>query len=460
MYYLEPYVGNEPALGFDVASDPQRLEALHRVRDTGEPGATGRVMLVQETGQQFGWLTFLPLYGHGLPHATVEERRQYLRGYITGVFRLGDMIEAALRGLDREGLVLRVEDETASASQRLLYTSAGNTLEGTASGLNAVSGDHPTSMHWDTTVELAGRRWALHFVPTLAYLAARQSLQPWTVLVGGLLFTSLLGAFLLILTGRASIIEQVVLERTTELSQTNAALAREIAERHQAESRFFAIAQSAIEAIVSADDQGRILTWNNGARAIFGYTEDEVVGQLLSILMPERYREAHQQGLERTRATGESHLTGRVLTLHGLHKDGREFPVELTLSTWTTTEGHCYGGIIRDITERQRAEEAQAHLAAIVESSDDAIISYTLDGTIVSWNAGAEAIFGYTFAETHGRSIALLRLPDTLDDMRPMLAQIKRGESIAHHDVVRIQNVPLVIARLVAGNGESTCCRT
>src|SRR5262249_47598672 len=83
VYYLEPYVGNEPALGFDVASDPERLAALHRVRDTGEPGTTGRVVLVQETGQQFGWLTFLPLYGDGLPHATVEDRRQYLRGYIT-----------------------------------------------------------------------------------------------------------------------------------------------------------------------------------------------------------------------------------------------------------------------------------------------------------------------------------------------------------------------------------------
>jgi PAS domain S-box-containing protein len=437
VYYIEPYAGNEQALGFDVASTPDRLEVLQRARDTGEPGATGRIMLVQETGQQFGWLTLLPLYGHGLPHATVEDRRQYLLGYITGVFRLGDMIEAALRGLDREGLMLRIEDEMAPASQRLLYASQGHTPAWVASGFTAMPGDNPTGMHWDATVELAGRRWALHFVPMLAYLAARQSLQPWTVLMGGLLFTSLLGAFLLILTGRASIIEQVVVERTAELSQTNAALAREIAERHHAESRFFSMAQSAVEAIISADDQGRILTWNNGARAIFGYTEDEIVGQWLSILMPERYREAHQRALERLRATGESRLTGRALTLHGLHKDGHEFPVELTLSTWTTTEGRCYGGIIRDITERQRAEAAQAHLAAIVESSDDAIISYTLDGTIVSWNAGAEAIFGYTFAEVHGRSIALLRPPEARNDMRPSLTRIKRGESIAHHDVVR-----------------------
>jgi PAS domain S-box-containing protein len=435
--YIEPYAGNEQALGFDVASTPDRLEALQRVRDTGEPGATGRLMLVQETGHQFGWLAFLPIYGHGLPHATVEERRHYLQGYITGVFRLSDMIEAALRRVDREGIVLRIEDEAAPAGQRLLYDSQGQTQEGTAPGRDAPYGKHPLGMHWDTTVGLAGRRWGLRFVPTLEYLAARQSLQPWTVLVGGLLFTSLLGAFLLILTGRTTITEQMVVERSAELSRTHNALAHEITERYQAESRFFSIAQSAVEAIISADDQGHILTWNNGARAIFGYTADEAVGQLLSTLMPERYRAAHQGGMERLRASGESHLMGKVLALHGLHKDGREFPVELTLSTWTTTEGCFYGGIIRDVTKRQRAEEAQARLAAIVESSDDAIISYTLDGTIVSWNAGAATMFGYTFEEVHRRTIGLLRVPGDSSSVRSLLAQIKRGESIPHHDVVR-----------------------
>ena len=225
-------------------------------------------------------------------------------------------------------------------------------------------------MHWDTTIELADRRWALRLTPTLGYLAARQSLQPWTVLVGGLLFTSLLGAFLLIVTGRSVLIEHVVAERTAELSQTNAALAREIAEREQAESRFSAMAQSAVEAIISADSAGHILTWNNGARAIFGHTAHEIVGQPLTRLMPERYHELHRRGLERMGATGESALMGTVLELSGLRKDGREFPLELTLSTWTSAEGRFYGGIIRDITARQRAEQALRQTAAELAQSN------------------------------------------------------------------------------------------
>jgi PAS domain S-box-containing protein len=130
------------------------------------------------------------------------------------------------------------------------------------------------------------------------------------------------------------------------------------------------MAQSAVEAIVSADSAGHILTWNNGARAIFGYTADEVVGQPLTRLMPERYHAGHQRGLERMSATGESALMGTVLELNGLRKDGQEFPLELTLSTWTSGEGRFYGGIIRDITERQQGEQALRQTAAELAQSN------------------------------------------------------------------------------------------
>ena len=86
--------------------------------------------------------------------------------------------------------------------------------------------------------------------------------------------------------------------------------------------------------------------------------------------MPERYRAAHQQSLQRMRATGESALMGTVLELYGLCKDGREFPLELTLSTWTSAEGRFYGGIIRDVTERQRAEQELRDTAAELAQSN------------------------------------------------------------------------------------------
>jgi PAS domain S-box-containing protein len=364
--YIEPYARNEKALGYDVASEPSRVEVLHRARDTGQPIATGRVMLVQETDHQHGLLVYLPIYGYGLPPTTVEERRQRLIGYAGGGFRIDDMIGASLKGMERTAIMLRIEDEAASAGQRLLYDSQ----RAIGPALEDARGRNPSQMHWDTTIALADRRWALRLTPTLEYLAARQSIEPWTVLLGGMVFTSLLGAFLLIVTGRSILIEQVVAERTAELSQTNASLAREIAEREQAESRFSAMAQSAVEAIVSADSAGQILTWNNGARTIFGYTADEIVGQPLTRLMPERYHAAHQRGLARLRATGQSALVGTGLELYGLRKDGREFPLELTLSTWTSAEGRYYGGIIRDITERQRAEQDLRHTAAELARSN------------------------------------------------------------------------------------------
>jgi signal transduction histidine kinase/integral membrane sensor domain MASE1 len=249
--YIEPSVGNGRALGFDVASTPDRLEALQQARDTGQPAATGRLMLVQETGRQLGLLVFLPIYGPGLPHATVEERRQNLHGYATGVFQIGDMVEASLPNLTREGLELWIEDETASAGQRLLYDSRERTPASVSVARDGASVENPPVMHWQTTVELAGRRWRLHFAPTLAYLAAQQSLQPWTVLGGGLVFTGALGVFLMIVTGRATVIEQLMVERTAQLDASQRLEAS--AERRRREAEVLAELAQTINAALDVD---------------------------------------------------------------------------------------------------------------------------------------------------------------------------------------------------------------
>ncbi len=124
------------------------------------------------------------------------------------------------------------------------------------------------------------------------------------------------------------------------------------------EARFRSVTESAHDAIIAADSRGTILSWNAGARTIFGYEADDVVGQPLTVLMPERYHAAHQHGLERLAATGVSRLIGQTVELLGRRKDGSEFPLELALSTWSTQEGHLYSGIIRDISARKQAEQA------------------------------------------------------------------------------------------------------
>jgi PAS domain S-box-containing protein len=135
----------------------------------------------------------------------------------------------------------------------------------------------------------------------------------------------------------------------------------------ESEMRFRSVAQSANDAIIAADSCGDIIFWNQGAQAMFGYAEADVLHKPLTLLMPLRYRDAHQRGLERMRTTGQARMIGHNVKLHGLRHDGSEFPLELSLATWHTEEGTFYSGILRDITERKRAEDEVRRLNAELE---------------------------------------------------------------------------------------------
>ena len=115
--------------------------------------------------------------------------------------------------------------------------------------------------------------------------------------------------------------------------------------------------QSTIDAIVSSDTDGKIVYWNRGAEHMFGYREKEVLGNSLTMLMPERFRAAHRRGIEARRLKKTSSLVGRVVELYGLKKDGSEFPMELSLCSWEANEDPYYTGIIRDTSEREKARK-------------------------------------------------------------------------------------------------------
>jgi PAS domain S-box-containing protein len=106
---------------------------------------------------------------------------------------------------------------------------------------------------------------------------------------------------------------------------------------NESEERFRSLVESATDAIVVADHRGFIVSWNRSASALFGYSDEEAIGQPLTILMAERYRLAHERGLAHMQSTGRGRVKGSVVELHGLKKDGTEFPIELSLATWTST---------------------------------------------------------------------------------------------------------------------------
>jgi PAS domain S-box-containing protein/putative nucleotidyltransferase with HDIG domain len=123
------------------------------------------------------------------------------------------------------------------------------------------------------------------------------------------------------------------------------------------EERFRAVVESAHDAIVAAGSRGNIVSWNKGAQIMFGYRAEEVVGRPITLLMPERYRAAHQSGLQRIPATDDVGNFCKTQELYGLRQDGEEFPLELSLSAGKVPEGIFFTAIIRDITDRQRVQE-------------------------------------------------------------------------------------------------------
>ncbi len=137
--------------------------------------------------------------------------------------------------------------------------------------------------------------------------------------------------------------------------------------------RLAALTRSAVDAIVSADGHGLITDWNPAAERMFGYGRREVLGEPLELLMPERFRAAHRAGLERMVARRDSRALGRTVELSALHRDGHEFPIELSLSSWDVDGAQFFTGVIRDISERKRLEDKARRYAEALEARNRAL---------------------------------------------------------------------------------------
>jgi PAS domain S-box-containing protein len=196
-----------------------------------------------------------------------------------------------------------------------------------------------------------------------------------------------------------------------------------------------AIVDSSDDAIVSKTLDGIITSWNRGAEKLFGYSAAEAVGQSILLIIPEGRRQEEEDVLALLRRGEKIRHFETVRRT----KDGRDVHVSLTISPIRNSQGDIIGAskVARDIGEGRRIDELRERLAAIIDSSDDAIVGKTLDGIITSWNRGAEQLFGYTAAEAVGQSIFLIIPQDRIAEEHEVLSRLRRGEKIDHFDTVR-----------------------
>jgi PAS domain S-box-containing protein len=205
------------------------------------------------------------------------------------------------------------------------------------------------------------------------------------------------------------------------------------------EARMSALLEAAVDGVISIDERGLIQTINPAGERLFGYTAHEIIGLNVNILMPSPYRAEHDGYLARYLSTGEKKIIGIGREVFGRRKDGTIFPMELSVAEARLGAERTFVGIVRDITARKQSEEALSRLAAIVACSDDAIVGKNLDGTIVTWNAGAERMFGYSALEVKGRHISMLAPPERPCEVSALLKKIKREERVDHFETVRVR---------------------
>jgi PAS domain S-box-containing protein len=199
--------------------------------------------------------------------------------------------------------------------------------------------------------------------------------------------------------------------------------------------RLESIVSSAMDAIISVDIEQKIVLFNVAAEAMFRCTAAKALGRTLDGFII-GFNLAESQPAER-RGKAPAHAP-ESHTLSGRRSDGEEFPLEASISQTEVAGQKICTLILRDISGRRSNEEATERLAAIVGSSDDAVVSKDLNSIVTSWNAGAERLFGYAAGEIVGRSIALIIPPDRLHEEDEIQGQIKRGERVEHFETCRL----------------------
>jgi PAS domain S-box-containing protein len=211
-------------------------------------------------------------------------------------------------------------------------------------------------------------------------------------------------------------------------------------------TKFESLLEAVPDALVGIDQAGTIRFVNHQTELLFGYDRDDLIGRNVETLVPDPLWQIYVEHRESYFADPRSRSMGLDLELSGRHRDGQEFPVDLSLSHIDTGDVLLEVTALREVNKQRQAAKNAQRMTAIVEYSDDAIITETLGGIITSWNPAAKEMFGYSSREAIGRPLDLLEPQARSGEMGELLARIRQGQSVSHFETTRLRKDGSLIA--------------
>jgi diguanylate cyclase (GGDEF)-like protein/PAS domain S-box-containing protein len=354
LYYIEPSKGNKKTLGFDLGSDREIFETLRKASKTGEVTATESVMPYQEESGKVALMLIAPLY----EKTAGEFGKQYksLSGFVLGIFRIDKLVEKSLRYVEDKGVIFRIYDNSTSSGHNLLYSSL-LTMDGSTAESTIEIDKRNGKLMYSGSIFVADRKWLFVCRPDQKIVESKKTWHSWGILTAGLLLTALLSAYVKNTVDKSIQIEKLANKLSEEVTE------HQITEEklRESEERFRALAENANDAIISINSNGKIIFWNPAAETIFGYSSKETIGKPASLIIPKRYRRAHEKGLTRLTETWNSNTVNKPVEMVGMRKDGSEFPIEFSLTSFKVKDEIIFTAIIRDITKRKQTEMQIEH---------------------------------------------------------------------------------------------------